>query len=80
MLLKHFPDKFEVSISHTSRKPRPDEQEGERYFFISPEEFTSVRDFLIKMLTLLSPRRLQDIHLSNILKLMETIMEHTSNT
>jgi len=41
MLLKHFPDKFEVSISHTSRKPRPDEQEGERYFFISPEEFTS---------------------------------------
>ncbi len=47
MLLKHFPDKFELSISHTSRKPRPDEQEGERYFFISPEEFTSVKKFLL---------------------------------
>jgi len=69
MLLEHFPDKFEVSISHTSRKPRPDEKEGERYFFISPEEFASVREYILVSIKLKPfPRKLHDIHLLNILK------------
>lgn len=41
MLIKHFPDLFELSISYTTRKPRPDEKHGVHYFFVTPEEFTA---------------------------------------
>ena len=30
---------FEISISHTTRKPRPNERNGKDYFFVSKEEF-----------------------------------------
>lgn len=32
-------DKFEFSISATSRAPRGNEQNGKEYYFLSPEEF-----------------------------------------
>ena len=32
-------DNFEVSISHTTRKPRPNENQNEDYFFINESEF-----------------------------------------
>ncbi len=31
-----------VSVSHTTRKPRPTELEGRDYYFISPERFTEL--------------------------------------
>lgn len=38
-LLEHFPDRFELSISCTTRAPRGEEQNGREYYFISREEF-----------------------------------------
>ena len=32
-------DNFEVSISHTTRKPRPNEIQGKDYFFVTEEKF-----------------------------------------
>lgn len=32
-------DNFEVSISHTTRKPRPNEIQGKDYFFVNEEKF-----------------------------------------
>ncbi len=32
------------SVSHTTRKPRPGEEHGRDYFFVSPEEFASMRE------------------------------------
>ena len=32
-------DNFEISISHTTRKPRPQEKQDKDYFFVSEEEF-----------------------------------------
>lgn len=37
-IMKRF-DCFEFSISATSRKPRPGEQDGVHYYFLTPEEF-----------------------------------------
>ena len=33
-------DNFEVSVSHTTRQPRPNEITGRDYFFVNEEEFT----------------------------------------
>src|SRR5947208_1721337 len=30
------------SVSHTTRKPRPGEEEGKNYYFVSPEKFASM--------------------------------------
>ena len=30
---------FEISISHTTRKPRPNESDGKDYYFVSDQEF-----------------------------------------
>src|ERR1700728_1804252 len=30
---------FTVSVSHTTRAPRPSEQQGREYWFVSPQEF-----------------------------------------
>ena len=39
-ILKNLPsDKFYFSISHTTRAPRPGEEHGKHYYFISKEEF-----------------------------------------
>ena len=32
-------DKFEISISHTTRQPRPNENQNEDYFFVDELEF-----------------------------------------
>ena len=32
-------DNFEISISHTTRQPRPDENQNKDYFFVSETEF-----------------------------------------
>jgi guanylate kinase len=37
-LLERFPE-LELSVSATTRKPRPGEEEGSDYWFLSPEEF-----------------------------------------
>ena len=38
MLFDEFPDKFGFSVSHTTRKPRPGEENGKHYYFTSKEE------------------------------------------
>ena len=35
-------DNFEISISHTTRRPRPNEIYNEDYFFISEDEFKNL--------------------------------------
>ena len=35
-------DNFEVSISHTTRKPRPDEIEDQHYYFVGENKFKSL--------------------------------------
>ena len=34
--------KFAISISHTTRKPRPNEIEGKDYYFVSEENFNEL--------------------------------------
>ena len=40
-LVKKLSDKasFEISISHTTRKPRPNESPNEDYYFVNESEF-----------------------------------------
>lgn len=38
--MSEFPDKLGFSISHTTRKPRPGEVDGEHYHFTNREEMT----------------------------------------
>lgn len=40
-LLGEFPDKFGFSISHTTRKPRPGEIDGEHYHFTNRQEMSA---------------------------------------
>ena len=35
-------DNFEISISHTTRKPRPEETPDKDYYFVSEEKFKSL--------------------------------------
>ncbi|MGK7888594.1 MAG: guanylate kinase [Leptolyngbyaceae cyanobacterium] len=42
-LLEQHPE-LGLSISATTRSPRPNEIHGQHYFFVSPEEFTQMRD------------------------------------
>lgn len=42
-LLERYPQLFELSISHTTRKPRVTELHGREYYFVSSEEFEKVR-------------------------------------
>jgi len=37
--IQHKYQNFKISVSHTTRKPRPNEVEGVDYFFVSSEEF-----------------------------------------
>ncbi|OAL36917.1 guanylate kinase [Fonsecaea nubica] len=41
LFAKH-PDLFGFSVSHTTRKPRPGEEDGVHYHFITPEKFESM--------------------------------------
>ena len=38
-LLEEYPDSYALSISATTRSPRPGESHGREYFFVSEEEF-----------------------------------------
>lgn len=37
-LMEEYPDTFGFSVSHTTRKPRPGEEHGVHYFYVSQEE------------------------------------------
>lgn len=43
-LMARFPESLRYSVSATTRKPRPGEQEAVHYFFKSPEEFRAMID------------------------------------
>ena len=43
-LLKRFPEKYVLSISATTRKPRTGEQDGREYFFKTKDEFREMLD------------------------------------
>ncbi|KAK7679471.1 hypothetical protein QCA50_017525 [Cerrena zonata] len=38
-LFADHPDKFGFSVSHTTRSPRPGEQDGKHYYFVTREKF-----------------------------------------
>ncbi len=38
-LLDRYPDQLRLSVSATTRSPRPGERDGVEYYFLSPEEF-----------------------------------------
>ncbi|XP_070186502.1 uncharacterized protein [Littorina saxatilis] len=38
-LFKDYPDCFAFSVSHTTRKPRPGEEHGKDYYYVTMEEF-----------------------------------------
>jgi len=42
-LFAEFPDNFGFSISHTTRLPRPGEEEGKQYYFVTRERFEELR-------------------------------------
>ena len=39
LLFNRHPDTFTLSVSHTTRSPRPGEQDGVDYYFVTREEF-----------------------------------------
>ena len=41
-LAQEFPDYFGLGISHTTRVPYPDEQDGKDYHFVTPDQFQSL--------------------------------------
>lgn len=43
-LCAHFPGQFYLSVSSTTRQPRPGEIDGQSYFFVSKEEFLRLVD------------------------------------
>lgn len=38
LLFKEFPNTFAFSVSHTTRKPRPGEENGKDYHFVTREQ------------------------------------------
>ena len=43
-LMADYPDEFGFSVSHTTRQPRPGEQDGEHYHFITNEAMQPMVD------------------------------------
>jgi guanylate kinase len=43
-LLARFPDRLRLSISATTRTPRPGEKDGVDYYFLTPQEFSRRRE------------------------------------
>ena len=37
-------DNFEISISHTTRQPRPSETSDEDYFFVNKDKFVNLKN------------------------------------
>lgn len=44
MLLKEYPNIFEVIIPYTTREPSPDESSGKDFYFVTEEEFKRMAD------------------------------------
>lgn len=42
LLFTRHPDAFTLSVSHTTRQPRPGEQDGVNYFYVTREDFESL--------------------------------------
>jgi guanylate kinase len=42
VLLQKYPNLFELSVSLTTRGPRPTELHGREYYFVTAEEFKKV--------------------------------------
>jgi guanylate kinase len=38
-LFAEYPDTFDLSVSHTTRAPRPGEENGREYYFTTKEDF-----------------------------------------
>lgn len=43
-LLARFPDRLRLSVSATTRAPRPGERDGVDYYFLTPDEFAKRRE------------------------------------
>ncbi len=43
-LVARYPSRLRLSVSATTRSPRPDENDGIDYYFLTPEEFTRRRE------------------------------------
>ncbi|KAH9933343.1 guanylate kinase [Fomitopsis serialis] len=43
-LFADHPDKFGFSVSHTTRAPRPGEEDGKQYYFVTREKFKQLLD------------------------------------
>ncbi|KAI0788819.1 guanylate kinase [Abortiporus biennis] len=43
-LFADYPDKFGFSVSHTTRAPRPGEEDGTHYYFVSKDNFRNLID------------------------------------
>lgn len=43
LLHERFPNKLVLSVSHTTREPRPGEMDGKEYYFVNKEEFEALR-------------------------------------
>ncbi|KAL2121085.1 hypothetical protein VTJ04DRAFT_5112 [Mycothermus thermophilus] len=43
LLFQRHPDTFTLSVSHTTRKPRPGEQDGVHYHFVTKEQFLELK-------------------------------------
>jgi guanylate kinase len=43
-LFAEHPGTFALSVSHTTRSPRPGEQEGVDYHYVTKEEFLALKD------------------------------------
>lgn len=41
-LLKRYPEDYALSVSATTRAPRPGEEHGREYFFVTRDEFLSL--------------------------------------
>eukprot|EP00274_Cyanoptyche_gloeocystis_P004603 CAMPEP_0196654080 /NCGR_PEP_ID=MMETSP1086-20130531/3753_1 /TAXON_ID=77921 /ORGANISM="Cyanoptyche gloeocystis , Strain SAG4.97" /LENGTH=321 /DNA_ID=CAMNT_0041985625 /DNA_START=66 /DNA_END=1031 /DNA_ORIENTATION=- len=48
MLMEDFPGRFGFSVSHTTRKPRPGEEDTVHYFFVTPEDFEQLKPQMIE--------------------------------
>lgn len=42
MLFQRHPDTFTLSVSHTTRAPRPGEQDGVHYHYVTKEQFQAL--------------------------------------
>ena len=44
LLFQRYPDVFTLSVSHTTRGPRPGESDGVHYHFVTKEAFQALKE------------------------------------